>query len=102
RLMPGERVVSRRVVTARTMVDGADEGKTVEDPGQTRQVFAETNPRRGGRDDGERATNPGGGRRFWIEGIEMARPAELVQQDAGTRPGAALRPARRGVCLQEP
>ena len=63
------------------VIEGADDGYAVHDLRQVRQVFAHVAAGELRADGLERAARLGGGRRLHVQRVELARPAEEVEED---------------------
>jgi len=69
------------------VADGADRGEPVEAAGEFGQVFADAEPRQRRRDGAELAADLGGGVRLRVERVDVARPAEQVEEEDRLRGG---------------
>src|SRR5205814_3932957 len=84
----------RGVVVPHRVVQAADDGQPVHDPGAVRQVLADADPGRGGGDGAERAAHLGRGVRLRVPGVEVAGAAVVEDDDAVPhRGGGRRRPA---------
>ena len=105
--VPGQAVISCRVVVLDPVVYRTNLGEAIDDRREPRQMFGDPEPRLTGRNRLELASNPVRGIRLHVEGVEMRRPAELVQKDdvLGTSQLARMpaRPATaRGAARRSP
>ena len=112
--MAGQAVVGRRVVVAHRVMDRAHLGERVDDGGEPRQVLGDGETGLGRRDGLELAANAVGRGRLHVEGVDVRRAAELVQEEnvlgprlqprllGGSQPGGQVQPREpRGAGLEE-
>ncbi len=102
RCVAGQAVISRRIVVLHPVIHRTDLGEAIDDRRKPRQMLADTKTGLAGGDRLELAANSVGRIGLHVEGVEVRRPAELVQQDdvlgASSTAGALLGPQERGQC----
>ena len=86
RRVPGQRVVRRRVVVLHGVGHAPHERDLVHDLRHPRQALGDLDRRRNGRDRLVRPADLVGRVRLHVEHVDVARPAELVEEDHGLRP----------------
>src|SRR5207244_2675401 len=90
RRMPGQAIVSGRVMVLHRMVHAADQGELVRHPRYARQPFTHHQSRGLGRNRLEFTSNRLRRRRLHVERIDMTRPAELMQENDRLGPRLVL------------